>query len=207
MKSNKILFIALIAAFLLTALPARAAILPACATNVDAVLQLSCFLNLLISVSNFILGLTGSLALLFFVYGGFVFLTSRGSADQVTKGKTILTQAVIGIIIIFGAYLAVNFLVANVLKAKFTTEIPKEAKPAAPTTPAPTLNNAAGAGATIQQSGSLGTDCACACDNGGKDTTPGQAACKFFCSNQNPPATMTSCNSISSGSGGGGQAP
>lgn len=132
MKFNKKLFF-IVALGLLIALPTQAqGLLPACAKDVKAVLQLSCFLNLLIGISQWILGITGSLALLFFVYGGFLFLTSRGSSDQVQKGKTILTQATIGIIIIFGAYLAINFLVTNVLKAKFTTEIPQEAAPAAP---------------------------------------------------------------------------
>lgn len=129
MKILKKLFF-VVALGLLAALPAHAAILPPCATG-PGVPQLSCFLELGVSISKWILGITGSLALFFFVYGGFVFLTSRGNASQVEKGKTILTQATIGIIIIFGAYLAVNFLVANVLKAKFTTEFKTE-QPAAP---------------------------------------------------------------------------
>jgi len=127
MKFLKKLFFA-VTLGLLVAPSAHAAILPSCAAG-SGVPPLSCFLELGISVTNWILGITGSLALLYFVYGGFLFLTSRGSMSQVEKGKTVLTQAVIGIIIIFGAYLAVNFLVANVLGAKFTTEIPKEATP------------------------------------------------------------------------------
>ncbi len=176
MKFNKILFFTIAAAFLsTTALPARAAILPACATDVTAVLQLSCFLTLLIGVSQFILGLTGSLALLFFVYGGFLFLTSGGKSDQVQKGKTILTQATIGIIIIFGAYLAVSFLVANVLGAKFTTDIPKETTPAA--APATGLPSA----------GAKCTDCTCF-DAGSYvkigGTYSNSAACSAECKNR-----------------------
>ncbi len=171
---NKKTLFALTAAFLLTALPARAAILPECAKDVNAVLQLSCFLNLLIGVSQFILGLTGSLALLFFVYGGFLFLTSGGKSDQITKGKTILTQATIGIIIIFGAYLAINFLVANVLKAKFTTEIPKEATPITSPITSPTSNAPAPACA----------NCTCATQTDTKKlTTPynSEAECSAAC--------------------------
>lgn len=107
-------------------------IIPACATGAG-IPQLSCFLELGVSVSNWILGITGSLALLFFVYGGFLFLTSRGNTEQVAKGKTVLTQAAIGIIIIFGAYIGVSFLV-KAIGGKFTAEFKIE-QPVAPTTP------------------------------------------------------------------------
>ncbi|MFH1193694.1 MAG: pilin [bacterium] len=99
---------------------------------------LSCFLELGVNVSNWIFGITGSLALLFFIYGGFLFLTSGGSEQQVTKGKTILTQAVIGIIIIFGAFVAVKFIVSALgaskyFKPEFETQQPttSEQNPAA----------------------------------------------------------------------------
>lgn len=132
MKFNKILFFTIITAFLITAaLPAQAAIIPPCATG-SSVPQLSCFLELAVSVSKWILGITGSLALLFFVYGGFLFLTSSGKEQQITKGKTILTQAAIGIIIIFGAYIGVSFL-TTAIGGKFTTEF----KIDQPITPAP----------------------------------------------------------------------
>jgi hypothetical protein len=71
------------------------------------------------NVVNIILGLSGALALGYFVYGGFIMLTSRGNSKAVSDGKTILTQAVIGIIIIFGAYTAVNFIVNALGAGKF----------------------------------------------------------------------------------------
>lgn len=124
---KKIFFVVVLG--LLVAPPAHAAIIPACALG-TGVPQLSCFLELAVSISQFILGLTGSLALLFFVYGGFVFLTSRGASDQITKGKTILTQAAIGIIIIFGAYIGISFL-TTAIGGKFTTQFNIE-KPVTP---------------------------------------------------------------------------
>ncbi len=79
MNLTKKIFFSLTFALLLTAaLPASAqGLLPACAKDVNAVLQLSCFITLLIGVSQWILGITGSLALLFFVYGGFFVFNLR----------------------------------------------------------------------------------------------------------------------------------
>lgn len=49
-------------------------------------------------------GVIGSLALLMFVWGGFLWLTSAGNSDQVTKGKNTMIWAAIGLITIFSAY-------------------------------------------------------------------------------------------------------
>jgi len=112
-KYKKIILVSVL--FILIALPVSAQIKPLigkggyvpCATDATAVLNLDCFLDLLGGVSKLILGLTGSLALLYFVYGGIVLLTSGGNESRITNGKTILSHAIIGVIIIFGAYLLV----------------------------------------------------------------------------------------------------
>ena len=50
------------------------------------------------------LGIIGSLTLLTFVYGGFLWLTSGGSPDNIKKGKTVMVWAAIGVFIIFSSY-------------------------------------------------------------------------------------------------------
>jgi uncharacterized membrane protein YjfL (UPF0719 family) len=45
-----------------------------------------------------------------FVYGGFTWLTSGGSAERIKKGKDILVWAVIGLVVIFASYTAVDFV-------------------------------------------------------------------------------------------------
>ncbi len=57
-----------------------------------------------------ILTIVGALALAMFVYGGFTWLTSAGSPEKVKKGKDILIWAVIGLIVIFTSYTAVDFV-------------------------------------------------------------------------------------------------
>jgi hypothetical protein len=61
------------------------------------------------------LGFTGVLALLMFVWGGFLFLTSRGNMEQVKQGKNTLVWATIGLVVIFTAYTVVNTLVASLV--------------------------------------------------------------------------------------------
>ena len=58
-------------------------------------------------VSNIIqvlLGTTGALALLMFVYGGILWMTSGGNQERITKGKNTLVWATLGIMIIFSSY-------------------------------------------------------------------------------------------------------
>ncbi|MEK7183651.1 MAG: hypothetical protein AAB776_03400 [Patescibacteria group bacterium] len=58
-----------------------------------------------------ILSIVGSLALLMFVYGGVIWITSFGEAKRVEKGKTIIIWTVLGLAIIAGAYVLVNAVV------------------------------------------------------------------------------------------------
>lgn len=72
-------------------------------------------LSTAVLVANWILGCVGALALLFFVYGGFVFILSGGSEEKVREGKTILMNAIIGLVIVFCSYLIIYFVVHDVL--------------------------------------------------------------------------------------------
>ena len=65
-------------------------------------------------IINSALGIVGSLALLMFIYGGFVWLTSAGSSDKVTKGKNILVWATIGLAVIFMSYGATRFVLDKI---------------------------------------------------------------------------------------------
>ncbi|MFA7050160.1 MAG: hypothetical protein WC164_03590 [Patescibacteria group bacterium] len=62
-----------------------------------------------IQVTRFILGIVGSLSLLFFIYGGVMFLISAGSSDKVQQAKTIIINATIGLIIVFTSYIIIEF--------------------------------------------------------------------------------------------------
>lgn len=63
-----------------------------------------------------ILGLTGTLLFVLMTYAGFLWITARGEAKQVTKAKDILTQCIVGSVILVGAYALANFVLTS-LKA------------------------------------------------------------------------------------------
>ena len=73
--------------------------------------ELDDFVRLGTGVAKIILGATGSLSLLMFVYGGVVFLISAGNKEQVEKGKKIIIGALIGIAIVFLSYTIIGYLI------------------------------------------------------------------------------------------------
>jgi Zn-dependent protease with chaperone function len=65
-------------------------------------------------IIDIILGMVGSLALLMFVYGGIVWMTSSGSPEKVKKGKNILVWSILGLAIIFFSYAMVKFVIVGI---------------------------------------------------------------------------------------------
>jgi hypothetical protein len=61
------------------------------------------------------LGIVGSLALAMFIFGGFVWMTSVGNNEKVTKGKNIIIWAALGLIVVFASYAAVSFVLKDVI--------------------------------------------------------------------------------------------
>ncbi|MFZ5363897.1 MAG: pilin [Patescibacteria group bacterium] len=57
-----------------------------------------------------VLGILGAVALLIFVYGGFVWMTSGGSPEKIKTARTTLVWAVLGMAVIFLSYAAVDFV-------------------------------------------------------------------------------------------------
>jgi len=70
--------------------------------------------SIAVALISTLLGLVGVLALLAFIYGGFLWLTSLGSPQKIQKGKEVMIWAVLGLAIIFSSY-AVITLVLNAL--------------------------------------------------------------------------------------------
>lgn len=69
-------------------------------------------LQTIINIAQLIFALTGSAALLMFAYGGVMFILAAGNQERVSKAKEILKAAVIGLVIIFGSWLIINFVVS-----------------------------------------------------------------------------------------------
>lgn len=116
-RKQKILLILLLVTgySLLVTLPAFASwpatpLLPPCTSSGDC--GFNDFILLGVNLTKIILGLVGSLALLFFIYGGVMFLLAGGKSEMIEQGKKIITNAVIGVAIVLGAWIIVNFAIA-----------------------------------------------------------------------------------------------
>lgn len=70
--------------------------------------------TLIKNVINAALGIVGSLALLMFIYGGFMWMLSAGNEKMVTNGKNTLMWAALGLVVIFMSYALVNFVITKV---------------------------------------------------------------------------------------------
>lgn len=74
------------------------------------------FQQLIGLIINAILGLTGSIALVMFVYGGLMWMLSGGNQDRVKKGRDTFVWAILGLVVIFTSYTVVNFIFTTLTK-------------------------------------------------------------------------------------------
>ncbi len=66
--------------------------------------------NSINNVINIVLSLLGVIFVILTVYGGFLYMTARGNEEQTKKALSIITQSLIGLIIVLSAY-AISYFV------------------------------------------------------------------------------------------------
>lgn len=71
-------------------------------------------------IIKMLLGLLGLIAVIIIIYAGFVWMTSAGNDEKISKAKKTLFAAVIGLAIIMSAYIITSFVIENLYYA--TTE-------------------------------------------------------------------------------------
>lgn len=87
---------------------AESIIPPECLTNTATNCGLIEFAQLFANFYTFTLKYLGALALLLFVIGGIMFMTSGGNQERITRARHILVGTTIGIFIVLGSYLIVD---------------------------------------------------------------------------------------------------
>ena len=68
---------------------------------------------LIISITNFLLALIGSVAVVYLVYGGYMYMTARGDSGAVTKATKAIWSSIIGILVAIFAYTIVSIAVTG----------------------------------------------------------------------------------------------
>lgn len=81
-------------------------------------LKLSKFIGNMIRT---LLAATGIVFLIITVYAGILYMIASGEPDKIKKAKSMLTNSVIGLIIIVGAYAITQYVIAALAKATTTT--------------------------------------------------------------------------------------
>lgn len=67
--------------------------------------------EVVMSIAQVLLGFLGVVAILIVLYGGYLYMTSAGEQDKVTKAKKILINGVIGLVIIVSAFAIATFVI------------------------------------------------------------------------------------------------
>jgi len=110
MKKFRVLILTITLVALTLPQTANAALVPKCAQNTGGCIRIEQLIQVGVNYGKLVLGLSGALALVFFVYGGFLLLTSAGNKTMLDKGRKAIIHATIGLIIIFGAFTAVKLM-------------------------------------------------------------------------------------------------
>ncbi len=72
--------------------------------------------NIFATIANIILFLVGAVAVIMLIIGGFRYVTSNGDANAISGAKNTILYAIIGIVVAFMSYAAVNFIVTSLTK-------------------------------------------------------------------------------------------
>lgn len=79
-------------------------------------------------------GLGGAVAVGYFVYGAYLYLTASGAPNQMERGKAAMMTALVGVVLMMLAYGVVNLVINAVVSPAVTPSLPDPATP----TPTPT---------------------------------------------------------------------
>lgn len=75
-------------------------------------------------IINTVLSFLGVGFLVLMIYGGYVWMTARGNEQEVGKAKNIITNAIIGLVIVLSAYAISYFIVSTFVDAPQYDESP-----------------------------------------------------------------------------------
>ena len=74
--------------------------------------------NIMANIINTLLVWGGAVALLFIIFGGFRYIISMGNPESVEKARNTVVYAILGLVLIFLAYLIVAYLLDDLLGVK-----------------------------------------------------------------------------------------
>jgi hypothetical protein len=70
--------------------------------------------GIITKIINFMLFIAGALAVIMIIFGGLRYVTSAGNSSSVTAAKNTILYAIVGLLVAFLAYAAINFVLGTV---------------------------------------------------------------------------------------------
>jgi hypothetical protein len=68
-------------------------------------------MTVVVNVVNFLFAFAGFVALGYLLWGGIQMLISGGNPERIKNGKTTITNALVGLVLVYGAYLVLNIAI------------------------------------------------------------------------------------------------
>lgn len=96
----------------------------ACAKPTNAATDLFGSKGVFVTVTNVLLFIIGAVAVIMLIIGGIRYAVSSGDQAAVTGAKNTILYAIIGIVVAFLAYAAVNFVSSQLQTSQTTSYIP-----------------------------------------------------------------------------------
>lgn len=72
--------------------------------------------DIVANIIQSLLGIVGVLALVMFIYGGIMWMTSGGSSERIEQGKKTIVWAVLGLAIVFFSYAILDFILDTLIQ-------------------------------------------------------------------------------------------
>jgi len=67
------------------------------------------------AIINILLGFAGVIATIYIIVAGIRWITASGNEEDITKAKGTIRNAVIGIVVVLGAYVLINFVIGELI--------------------------------------------------------------------------------------------
>jgi hypothetical protein len=96
-------------------------ILPSCVTQdslTNECKDVGIFVVLAINLGKYLFTFVGALALMMLIYSGINLILSQGNPEKTKKSYDILAAAIVGLVIVFSAYMLINYFSNSIVKVK-----------------------------------------------------------------------------------------
>lgn len=88
-----------------------------------------------VELIKLLLGIMGAVALVYFVWGGIVWITSGGNMEKISRGRNIMINTILAIMVSFSSYIILGFFVNDILGANQKFQVSAECSQAADGSP------------------------------------------------------------------------